>query len=112
MRVKLPTSSAIYLIDPDGYRRLIPDSATYTNLFHSRDGIIVDINVSQIPEGSPFTAGAVLVKANSAVYLVSNAIKRWITAVAVMDKYHFSWKHIFVVPPVLVDSIPSGPNWS
>src|SRR5262245_24593851 len=79
IRIKSPNAPAIYLIDPDGYRRWIPDPDTYNNLFRDWNGIVVDIDVVSIPEGAPLTSGAVLARPSNAapVYLVSNGQKRW-----------------------------------
>ena len=114
LRVKLPTQPQIYLIDPDGYRRWIPNPDTYNNLFRDWNGVVTDIDINEIAEGSALTDGAVLVRgSNSApVYLVSNSMRRWVTSPAAMDKYHFNWNRVYVVPPVLVDFIPQGQNWS
>jgi hypothetical protein len=114
LRVKLPNRPEIYLIDPDGYRRWIPNPETYNNLFRDWNGVVTDINIDQIALGSPLTDGAVLARAvNSApVYIVSNGMKRWITSPAVMDKYSFNWSRVYTVPHVLVDFIPHGTNWT
>jgi hypothetical protein len=114
LRVKLPNEPAIYLIDPDGYRRWIPNPQTYNNLFRDWNGVVIDIDVNEIAAGSPLTDGAVLVIGigTAPVYLVSNGIKRWITSPATMDKYYFNWQTVFQIPHVVVDSIPTGPSWS
>ena len=41
LRVQMPNRPEIYLID-QGYRRWIPDPATYNNLFRDWNGIVVD----------------------------------------------------------------------
>jgi hypothetical protein len=112
LRVMEHTGPAIYLIDPDGYRRWIPDPTTFNNLF--RDWSVERMDLSNIPEASPLTSGAVLAigSGTAPVYLVSNGVKRWITSGGAMDKYNFKWEHVVQVPRVLVDSIPSGPSWS
>lgn len=113
LRVKLPTQPQVYLIDPDGFLRWIPNPPTYNNLFRDWNGIIVDIDVNEIAQGVPLSDGAVLAKgATAPVYLVSNGEKRWITSPAAMDKYYFNWRTIVVMPQVLLDSIPTGNNWS
>lgn len=114
LRVKMPNQPAIYLIDPEGYRRWIPDPPTYNNLFRSWGGVVVDINIDEIASSTPLSDGAILARAEGAapVYLVSNGIKRWITSPQVMDKYNFNWDRVYVLPGVLIDSIPTGANWS
>lgn len=114
LRVKLPNDPAIYLIDPNGYRRRIPDPDTYNNLFRDWNGVVVDIDIDDLPVAAALTSGAVLVRASNAapVYLLSDGMKRWITSPAVMDKYYFNWARIYVLPPAVVDSAPRGPDWT
>jgi hypothetical protein len=114
LRVKTPNSPAIFLIDPEGYRRWIPNPATYNNLFRDWNGVVVDINIGDIALGLNLTDGALLVRAagTAPVYFVSNGTKRWITSPAAMDKYYFNWNTVVQVPHVLVDFIPTAGNWS
>jgi hypothetical protein len=114
LRVKSPASPELFVIDPDGLRRYIPNPGTYNSLFRDWNGIVVDINVNEISRGADLTSGAVLVRAagTAPVYLISNGQKRWITSPAVMDKYHFNWNTVLQVPAALVDFIPTGANWS
>jgi hypothetical protein len=109
LRVKLPNRPEIYLVDR-GYRRWIPNPFTYNNLFRDWNGIVVDINITDISLGASFTSGAVLVRPDGSapVYLVDNGVKRWITSPAAMDKYHFNWGRVYVIPPVVVNSIPTA----
>jgi hypothetical protein len=111
LRVKFPNQPAIYLIDR-GYRRWIPDPATYNNLFRDWNGIVVDIDIDEIPLAPQITSGAVLVRADGTapVYLVDQGMKRWIVSPAMMDKYYFAWNRIYVLPRGVVDPIPVGPN--
>jgi hypothetical protein len=110
-RLKSPASPYIYLID-EGHRRCIPDPETYNNLFRDWGGIIVDINVIEILEGPPISHGAILSKPYNTgpVYLVDKGVKRFITSPEVMDKYHFAWNRIYVVPSILLESIQNGPS--
>lgn len=111
LRVKSPAAPHVYLIDR-GVRRHIPDPPTYDNLFRSWNGIIVDINISDITLGLPITPGAVLAKASNhpAIYLIDHSQKRWIVSPPVFDKYYFAWNRVVVVPPVVINSIPTGSN--
>lgn len=113
IRVKSPAGPEVWLI-VDGVRRWIPNPTTYNNLFRDWTGIVVDINAPQITQGDDLSDGAILAKgaASPHVYLVSNGSKRWITSPAVMDKYHFSWGRIYVVPEILLASIAPGPDIS
>jgi hypothetical protein len=109
LRVKSPTEAKIYLID-GGCRRWIPNPETYNNLFRDWNGVVIDIDINEIPEAAPISEGAILSKGSNspAVFLVDRGIKRWVTSPAAMDKYYFNWGRVYVVPQVLVDSIPTG----
>jgi hypothetical protein len=111
LRVKFPNQPEIYLIDR-GYRRWIPNPATYNNLFRDWEGIVVDIDINEIPLAPQITSGAVLVRADGTapVYLVDSGVKRWIVSPAMMDKYYFNWNRVYVLPAGSVDPIPMGPN--
>src|SRR6478752_10883816 len=50
LRVKLPAQPSIWLIDPEGFRRGIPNPETYNNLFRSWGGVVEDINANSIAE--------------------------------------------------------------
>jgi hypothetical protein len=113
LRVKLPNRPEIYLIDR-GYRRWIPNPATYNNLFRDWNGIVTDISITDIPLSTQITSGAVLARGDGTapVYLIDNGVKRWVTSPAAMDKYYFAWNRVYVVPPVLVNFIPNGASIS
>ena len=114
LRLITPNNPAIYLVDPLGFLRWIPDPATYNNLFRDWNGIVTDVDLINIAQGGPLSSGALLAQGIGTfeVYLVSNAAKRWITSPAAMDKYYFNWDRIVQVPDILVEYIPLGPNWS
>jgi len=113
LRLTPLTGGPIYLVNPEGLLQWIPNPATYNNLFRDWNGVY-RVDIATMPIGTALSDGAILAKGNvsSAVYIVSNGKKRWITSPAVMDKYYFNWNHIYVVPQVLVDSIPTGIIWS
>lgn len=112
-RMKSLANPAVFLIDPEGYKRWIPNAATYNNLFVDWAGIIENDDVINIYQGPPLSDGAFLAKASNsaAVYLVSNGQKRWITSPAVMNKYYFNWGAIKELPPAYLDAVLTGPNW-
>jgi hypothetical protein len=113
LRLTPLTGGPIYLVNPEGYLQWIPNPNTYNNLFVDWNGV-ERVDIATMPIGTALSDGAVLAKGNAsnAVYLVSNGKKRWITSPNAMEKYHFNWKHIFVIPQILVDSLPTGSNWS
>jgi hypothetical protein len=75
-RIRHPNGT-VYLI-LDGTRRHIPNPDTYNNLFRDWSGIIIDIDIDDVNQGSALTIGAVLARPinGSSVYLVSNGVKR------------------------------------
>lgn len=111
LRVKLPGRPEIYLID-QGYRRWIPNPATFNNLFRNWNGIVEEISITSIPTSQNISSGAILARAygTAPVYLVDQGLKRWITSPAAMDRYNFSWERVYEVPSILLNSIPSGAN--
>ena len=114
LRLKTPNNPAVYVVDPQGFLRWIPDPATYNNLFRDWNSIVTDVDLVDIALGPPLTSGAILAQGSgeAAIYLISNGTKQWITSPAAMDKYDLNWNTVVQVPHVLVDSIPTGPSWS
>lgn len=113
LRLTPLTGGPIYLVNPEGLLQWIPNSATYNNLFRDWNGVY-RVDIAGMTIGTALSDGAVLAKGHlsGAVYLVSNGKKRWITSPAAMNKYYFNWNHIYVVPQILINSIPTGSNWS
>ncbi|SNS54933.1 hypothetical protein SAMN04488107_2970 [Geodermatophilus saharensis] len=109
-RVKMPDRPEIYLVD-QGYRRWIPNPATYNNLFRDWNGIREFIDVHTIPVGLPIANGAVLARPSGgpAVYFVDAGVKRWVTSPTAMDRYHLNWDRVYGVPPILLQNISDGP---
>lgn len=110
LRIKDATGPWVYLIDDDGMKRCIPDTPTYDNLFSDWNGIVNIADADTIDDGADITVGAILAKSNqfANVYLVDNGTKRRITSPAVMDKFHFAWDKIYVIPEVVLAFIPNG----
>src|SRR5262249_36609415 len=59
LRIKSRNRPEIYLV-MSGYRRWIPDPATYNNLFRNWEGVVPFADIDAIPLGAPITPGAVL----------------------------------------------------
>jgi hypothetical protein len=112
-RVKSPATAHVYLIDPSGHKRWIPDAYTYEKLFVDWNGIQTDLDVIYIPDGAALSSGAELVKSTDspAVYLFSNGCKSWISSPALFDKCHFSWQKIHTYDPLMINSIANCPSW-
>ncbi|WP_033341556.1 hypothetical protein [Catenuloplanes japonicus] len=112
-RIKSPDNDAVYLVDPEGYRRWIPSPAVYDNLFANWNGIEVRKDIPKISARDALSLDAELGKSTSGdrVYLISNNVKRWIINPDVFNKNHFAWKKIVSHTPGYIDSIPTGKNW-
>lgn len=113
-RVVLPGYADIHLVDPEGYRRCIPNPTTYNRLFRSWDGICDEPGLARIALRRELTLATVLVRgdASGRIYLLDEGMKRLIVSHAVMDKYWFSWSLIHVVKQALVDRIHSAADWT
>jgi hypothetical protein len=114
-RLRLPGEPAIYLIDPEGYRHVIPDPYTYNRIFRDWNGIFDDAELYDIPDAGPLSFGASVIRGDGTapVYFVSAGTKRHISSPAVMDKCNFRWPSGGdVVGPAVVNAIPTGPEWN
>jgi hypothetical protein len=112
-RLVSPGHPEIYLIDPDGYRRRVPNHTTYNRLFRNWSGIDDEAQLDEIALGPELTTGTILVRgdASDAIYLLDQGRKRLVTDAAVMDKYWFNWSRIFAVRQAVIDRIPPGADW-
>ncbi|HYK51947.1 MAG TPA: hypothetical protein VEV38_00240 [Candidatus Eremiobacteraceae bacterium] len=110
-RIKSPVGPKVYLVDR-GYKRWIPNPATYNNLFRDWDSIVTSIDIDEIPTGAQLPNGAFLAQAvdGPRVYLIDQNSKRWIVSPATMDKYDFDWGKIVPLLPHAIDVIPDGPD--
>lgn len=105
LRVRLPGTPAIYLIDL-GKKRHIPNPQVYNELFTTWDGVIDDIDIDDITIGDPIPITAILFRCfdNPKVFLLDGnspaQIKRHVVAPDVMDRYKFNWGrvHVWNVP--------------
>jgi hypothetical protein len=79
LRLKAPNNPAVYVVDPQGFLRWIPDPATYNNLFRDWNSIVIDVDLVNIATGPALTSGAVLGQGSgeAAVYLVWCPISKW-----------------------------------
>jgi len=114
VRCKFTNRPHIYLIMDGGYRRHIPDPETYNNLFRSWGGIVVDNDIDEIQEIRAIQSGSILIRGHQTphVYMVDHGRKRHVASPAAMDKYHFNWERVYVIPQSSVDAIPDGPSIS
>jgi hypothetical protein len=103
----------VYLVDPAGYRRRVPDEAVYNRLFRDWSGISEELGLDDVPSRPPFTSATMLVRgdASSAVFLLDQGRKRLVTGSASMKKYWFDSERVHVVRQVLMDHFPVGHDW-
>jgi len=105
--------SALYLVDPAGFRRRIPSRTVHERLF--RQGTQVDTaDVADVAPRPPLAASTMLVRGGDSdiLYLLDQGRKRRILGPPAMAKYSFDWDRVCVVRQVLIDSIPSGADWA
>ena len=106
-----PNTAPVYSVI-NGLLCWIPDLLTISNLIAPGATITQNPNLAEIAVGTPLTSGAVLVKGDvdESVYLVSNAVKMWIPSPTIFGNYQFNWAKVVVVPQIVINSIPDGPQ--
>jgi hypothetical protein len=115
-KVRTRGKTAIYVIDRNGYRRLVPFPLTFMNLFKDSaalEGLLICNTISDIAEGPPLDTGAILVRGRTSepIYILDRGRKRLITSQWIMDKYDFNEESVVIVPQSLVDAAPTGEIW-
>jgi hypothetical protein len=112
-RLRLRGLSAVYLVDPAGYRRRIPSQAVYDRLFRDESTPENIANPGDMAPRPPLAASTMLIRggASDVIHLLDQGRKRRVTGPEVMAKYSFDWDRVCVVRQVLVDSIPCGADW-
>lgn len=112
-RLVRPGHAEIYVVDPQGYRRRIPNHTIYGRLFRSWSGITDEPCLAEIASRPQLTTGTVLMRgdASARIYFLDEGLTRLITDTTVMDKYWFGWSQILVVSQELIERIPAGPDW-
>ncbi len=112
-RLRRPGQHRVYLVDPAGYRRRVPDDEVYNRVFRDWSGIAEDIDLDDVPSRPPLTSATMLVRgdASSAAFLLDQGRKRLVTSSASMKKYWFDTERVHVVRQVLIDHFPVGHDW-
>jgi hypothetical protein len=112
-RVVRPGRPDIYLVDPAGYRRKIPNHTTYNRLFRNWRGIVDTHDLDEIAEGPPLRSGTLLVRgdASSEIYLLDEGHKRLLVGESVLDKYWFDETRVCLIRQLLIDHVPAGEAW-
>jgi len=108
---KDPNAPPVYSVI-NGLLCWIPDLQTMSNLIAPPPTINPNQNLAEIAVGTPLTSGAVLVKGDvdDSTYLVSNGVKMWIPTETIFGNYQFNWAKVVVVPQIVINSIPDGPQ--
>jgi hypothetical protein len=113
---RIPGHRALYIIDRQGYRRLIPFPLTFIHLFKDScalQGVLLTASVANIAEGPSLDDGAILMRGASSerIYLLDHGCKRLITGRGVMEKYGFNEAAVVAIRQVVVDAVPTGEIW-
>jgi hypothetical protein len=113
-RACMRPGGAVYLVDPDGYRRRVPDRDTYGRLFRDSGSRSHDPAIRDLPERPPLARSTMLVRgdASDPIYLFDCGRKRRIASGRVMDKYGFDGARVFVIRQTLLDHVACGDEWS
>jgi hypothetical protein len=116
LMVRKRGTTPIYIIDHNGYRRLVPFPSTFISLFKDStlDQDLLDADmVAEMAEGPPLDEGAILIRgiSSESIYLIDQGKKRSIASQEVMGKYGFNEDCVIVVPQILINSIPTGDVW-
>jgi hypothetical protein len=115
-KVRVRGKTDIYVIDCDGFRRLVPFPLTFLNLFKDRAAIhdvLVADSIATIAEGPALDDGAILVRGagSEGIFLLDKRRKHLIGGPQVMARYDFDEQNVVVVPQIVLDSIPAGEDW-
>lgn len=122
-RVKAPNSPEVFMVDPEGDRRLIPDPGTYLRLFRDWGGIITINDMHCIRRGKDVSPRDFLAQSDSGpeVFFVEFLYQsgdflvywpRWIPSVSVFDRYHFRWQSVALTSGSWLAAWRDEPNWN
>jgi hypothetical protein len=109
-RIKSPSSSKVYLVDPQGFWDWIPTETDYNNLFASWSGLVVTSDFSCFRDGGPLYNARLVKKSNDPKVYIWDATwsaYRWIPTGDIFNAYHFDWSKIKTQSSIS----PIGPNW-
>lgn len=108
--IQQPGTYGIYLI-VNGTKRLIPDPDTLKRLF-IHNPTIIPWDVPSVESGPMLSVGAVLVRADgfANTYVVTNGVRWFIPSDAVFNRYQFNRANVVVVPAIVINSVPPGPD--
>jgi len=112
-RLCKPGGRTIYLVDPAGYRRRVPDDLVYARIFGDGCDVADHRGLEAIVHGPSFAANTMLVRgqASETLYLLDRGRKRRIAGTAVLHKYSFDSRRVFVVRQPLIDAVACGADW-
>jgi hypothetical protein len=112
-RLRRPGGRTVYLVDPAGCRRRMPDDLAYARLFRERSRIADHGGLEAIVRGPSFAANTMLVRghASETLYLLDRGRKRRIAGTTTLHKYSFDSDRVFVVRQPLIDAMACGTDW-
>jgi len=112
-RLVYPGETDVYLVDPAGFRRRIPNRVTYSRLFRDGRGVVTTREAREVAQRPDLALSALLFSPElaAAIYLLDDGRKRLITSSQVMDKYWFNWGRVSLLRRALVDALPNGEIW-
>ncbi len=104
----------LFLVDPLGALREIPDRPTFDNLF--RDGTVINTvseGLDTIPRCRALSPGAILLRGqgSNGVYLMSDGRRYGIASPAAMDRYSLAWEKVLEAPAPVLAFFPEGFTW-
>lgn len=112
-RVKTSTAPAIYLIDPDDTANWIPSQSVYFSLWDTWGGVltVTDATMSNCYAGYYTMTNGHLAMSDTSprvyVYDINHGGYRWITSMAIFNKYQFAVTAIRIV----VDIVPTSTDY-
>jgi hypothetical protein len=114
IRVRVPGLDPVWLVDEQGYRRLVPNTATSNHLFKDDSNVRDDLAADVISLGNPLDDGAILVQdvGTGIIYLTDGGQLRAIDSEAAMQRYNFSRGAAYGVPPMAIKCSQIGPGWA
>ena len=108
--VRAPNDTKVYLV-LGGFRRHIPDAATFTKLFKSSCMVWDSPFAGLIDLGAPLV-GASLLRGDPSgrLYFFVDGRKEYIPNMTILNRYCFDASKSYTIPDPIIDYIPSGPD--
>lgn len=101
--LKSPSSSAVFVITPQGYKYHLPNEQVFLSYGYTRDQITITTQLNAYP-----TSTLIKLPNNPKVYLIQNNHKHWIINESIFNALNLSWSAITTVNNPDFDSYPLG----